>query len=70
MTSDKSIDPYKYKTKPGKDQITAETIVSDQFWASSEVMNIKKFKPMMEALYQKTWLPNNKKTPWTWILST
>ena len=43
MTSDKSIDPYKYKTKPGKDLITAETTVSDQFWASSEVMNIKKF---------------------------
>ena len=42
MTSEKSFEPYKYQTKPGQDQITAETIVSGQFWAYSEVMNLKK----------------------------
>ena len=42
MISEKSFEPYKYQTKPGQDQITAETIVSGQFWAYSEVMNLKK----------------------------
>ena len=42
MISEKSFEPYKYQTKPGQDQITAETIVSGQFWAYSQV-NIKKY---------------------------
>ena len=42
VISEKSFEPYKYQTKPGQDQITAETIVSGQFWPYSEVMNTKK----------------------------